>query len=53
VDILNLLGCLSVEVNELLASWCTSSLFVVGGQAGEEGVGLLGDTVRLIDLIEC
>ena len=45
VNVLDLLGCLRIEVNKLLASWCTSSFFVVGGQSGQKRVRLLADTV--------
>jgi len=49
VDVQNLLLGLGVEVDKLLASWGTSSLLVVGSQAREEGAGLLGNTVGLVD----
>jgi len=49
VDILNLSGGLSVEVDKLLASWGTSSLLVVGGQSSKEGVGSSTNAIGIID----
>lgn len=49
MDVLDLLAALGVEVDELLASWSSGGLFEVGSQASEEIVGLLGDTIGLIN----
>ncbi len=49
MDILDLAGGLSVEVDELLSGWRAGGLFVVGGQSRQERVGLLGDTIGLVD----
>jgi hypothetical protein len=49
VDILDLSRGLSVEVDELLASWGASSLFVVGSQSSKEGVGSSTDAIGVID----
>jgi hypothetical protein len=49
MDILDLTRSLGVEINELLSSWRTSGLFVVGSQSREKRVGLLGDAIGLID----
>jgi len=65
MDILDLLGGLSVKVDKLLASWGLSSLLVVRGQSGKErvntgsdaiavvnGLGLVGSMVLGIKLVE-
>jgi hypothetical protein len=49
MDILDLAGSLSIEVGELLSGWCPGSLLIVGGKSREEGVGLLSDTVGLVN----
>jgi len=49
MDILNLAGGLGVEVDELLSGWCSSGLLVVGGKSREERVGLLSDTIGLVN----
>lgn len=51
MNILNLSGGLCIEVDKLLTSWGTSGLFVIRSQTREEGVGLLSDTVRLINTL--
>jgi hypothetical protein len=49
VDILDLAGGLSVEVNELLASWGLGGLLVVRGQSGKEGVNSGSDAIGVVD----
>jgi len=52
MDVLDLAGRLSVEVDELLTSWSTSSLLVVrvkaGPDAGCDVAGFFGDLVALV-----
>ena len=49
MDILDLLGTLGIEVDELLASWGTCSLLEVGRQTSQKTVGLLCNSIGLID----
>jgi len=49
MDILNLLRGLGVEVDELLASWSTGSLLVVGSQAGKKSIGTSSDAIAVVN----
>jgi len=49
MDILDLARGLGVEVDELLSGWRASGLLVVGGKSREERVGLLSDTIGLVN----
>jgi hypothetical protein len=49
VDILDLAGGLSVEIDELLSGWRAGGLLIVGGQSREERVCLLGNTIGLVN----
>lgn len=51
MDVLNLAGGLSVEVDKLLTGWSSSSLFVIRGQARKKRAGLLSNTIRLVNTL--